>query len=244
MTTTSTDRRQGVTSGAAIKVPCRAATTAAVTLSGEQTVDGVALVDGDRCLVKDQASGVDNGIYMVVANTSWERDKDWDGTFDVKRGTLVYVTSGTQNAGFWAVTTADPITIGTTSVAIARARMQQENVPIACSDEITSISAGVGKITFRMPYAVALSNVKGSLTTAQGSGNIFTVDINKNGVSILSTKLTIDNTEKTSKTAATPAVISDTALAEDDEITIDVDQIGDGTAKGLKVYLIGLQPNA
>jgi len=56
---------------------------------------------------------------------------------------------------------------------------------------------------------------------------------------ILSTKLTIDNTEKTSTTAATAAVISDTALADDAEITIDIDQIGDGTAKGLKITLIG-----
>jgi len=52
-------------------------------------------------------------------------------------------------------------------------------------------------------------------------------------------KVTIDNTEKTSTTAATPAVISDTSIADDAEITIDIDQIGNGTAKGLKVTLIG-----
>jgi hypothetical protein len=77
------------------------------------------------------------------------------------------------------------------------------------------------------------------LTTAQSSGNIFTVDINEGGTSILSTKLTIDNTEKTSTTAATPPVISDSSLADDAEITVDIDQIGDGTAKGLKVTIIG-----
>jgi len=71
------------------------------------------------------------------------------------------------------------------------------------------------------------------------SKSIFTVDINDGGTTILSTKLTIDNTEKTSTTAETPAVISDTALADDAEITIDIDQVGDGTAKGLKVVLIG-----
>lgn len=81
--------------------------------------------------------------------------------------------------------------------------------------------------------------MRASLTTAQGEGNIFTVDINEAGVSILSTKLTIDNTEKTSTTAVTAAVISDSALADDAEITVDIDQIGDGTAKGLKVTLIG-----
>lgn len=112
-------------------------------------------------------------------------------------------------------------------------------IQVACSDETTAITAGTGKVTFRMPHAMTLTSVRASLTTAQASGNIFTVDINEGGVSILSTKLTIDNTEKTSTTAVTAPVISDTALADDAEITIDVDQIGDGTATGLKVTLIG-----
>ena len=110
---------------------------------------------------------------------------------------------------------------------------------VAASDESTALTTGAAKITFRMPRAVTLTSVRASLTTAQASGSIFTVDINESGTSILSTKLTIDNTEKTSFTAATPPVISDTALADDAEITIDIDQIGDGTAKGLKVMLIG-----
>ena len=112
-------------------------------------------------------------------------------------------------------------------------------IPIACSDESTALAAGVAKVTFRMPCAMTLVAVRASLTTAQASGSIFTVDINEGGTTILSTKLTIDNTEKTSTTAATPAVISDTALADDAEMTIDIDQVGDGTAAGLKVYLIG-----
>lgn len=113
-------------------------------------------------------------------------------------------------------------------------------IPIACSDETTALTAGSAKVTFRMPYAFTLSAVRASLTTAQSSGSILTVDINEGGASILSTKLTVDNTEKTSTTAATAAVISDSALANDAEITIDIDQVGDGTAKGLKVYLIGV----
>jgi hypothetical protein len=110
---------------------------------------------------------------------------------------------------------------------------------VAASDESTALTTGSAKITFRMPRAVTLTSVRASLTTAQASGNIFTVDINEGGTSILSTKLTIDNTEKTSTTAATPPVISDANLADDSEITIDIDQIGNGTATGLKVYLIG-----
>lgn len=112
-------------------------------------------------------------------------------------------------------------------------------IPIACGDETTPITAGAAKVTFRMPYALKNVTVKASLTTSQASGSIFTVDINEGGASILSTKLTIDNTEDTSATAAAPAVVSDAILAADAKITVDVDQIGDGTATGLKVYVIG-----
>lgn len=241
MTTTTTFRRQSVNAGLGIKAPVRVATTANITLSGLQTIDGVTVVADERVLVKDQTSGVDNGVYRAASST-WQRDVDFDGANDVKCGTLVYVTSGTTNKGFWAVTTSDSITIGTTSIAFARARMQQEMLPIACSDETSILTAGTGKVTFRMPYAMTLSSIKGSLTTAQTSGSIFTVDVNVNGTSILSTKLTIDNGEDTSATAATAAVLSTTSLAADDKVTIDIDQIGDGTATGLKVYLIGLQP--
>lgn len=112
-------------------------------------------------------------------------------------------------------------------------------IAIACSDETTALTVGAGKVTFRMPYAFTLTGIRASLTTAQGSGSLLTVDVNEAGVSVLSTLLTIDNTEKTSATAATAAVISGAALADDAEITVDIDQIGDGTAKGLKIYLIG-----
>ena len=119
------------------------------------------------------------------------------------------------------------------------ATAKTEYLTIACSDETTALTAGTAKITFRIPYAMTLTEVRANLNTAQTSGSVFTVDINENGSSILSTKLTIDNTEKTSTTASTSAVISDSSLADDAEITIDIDQVGNGTAKGLKVTLIG-----
>jgi hypothetical protein len=114
-----------------------------------------------------------------------------------------------------------------------------QSIIVACSDESTALTVGVAKVTFRMPYAFTLTSVRASLTTAQTSGSILTVDVNEGGTSILSTKLTVDNTEKTSTTAAVGPVISDAALADDAEITIDIDQLGDGTAKGLKIALIG-----
>jgi hypothetical protein len=111
---------------------------------------------------------------------------------------------------------------------------------LACSDETTALtSTGNPKATFRTPYAFTLTELpRASLTTTQSSGSILTVDINEGGTSILSTKLTIDNSEKTSTTAATAAVLSDSSLAGDAEITVDIDQVGTGGA-GLKVTLIG-----
>lgn len=117
------------------------------------------------------------------------------------------------------------------------ARWGVEYMTIAVGDETTAITTGTAKVTFRMPFAMTLSSVRASLTTASSSGTP-TVDINEAGASILSTKLTIDANEKTSASAATAAVISDTALADDAEMTIDIDVAGTGAA-GLKVTLIG-----
>ena len=123
---------------------------------------------------------------------------------------------------------------GVVSVAIP-----VESFVVAASDETTAITATTNKVKFRMPYAFTLTAVRASLSTAQASGNTFTVDINKNLATVLSTKLTIDNTATTSVGAGTPPVISVSSFADNDEVEIDVDQIGDGTAKGLKVTLIG-----
>jgi len=109
---------------------------------------------------------------------------------------------------------------------------------IAVGDETTVITTGITKVTIRMPYAMTLTGVRASLTTADNAE--VTVDINDSGTTIMaSTKLTIDSGEKTSVTAATPAVISDTALADDAEITIDIDAVG-SAGTGLKVTLLGI----
>ena len=168
----------------------------------------------------------------------------WDGTAweDVVGGG----GGGTGDVVGPASATADALVLfdGTTgklvkngTLTIPQVRLQ--SIIVACSDETTNLTTGTAKVTFRMPYAFTLTAVRASLSTAQTSGSILTVDINENGTTILSTKLTIDNTEKTSTTATTPPVISDSSLADDAEITIDIDQVGTAGAKGLKVALIG-----
>lgn len=114
-------------------------------------------------------------------------------------------------------------------------------VQVKVTDDSTALAAGTGKAIFRMATGFTLTAVRASLATAQTAGTLVTIDINEAGASILSTKLTLDNGERTSVTATTAPVLSDTALADDAEITIDIDAIGDGTAKGLTVTLIGYQ---
>jgi len=117
---------------------------------------------------------------------------------------------------------------------------QQEVIGIAVSDETTALTTGTAKATFRMPFAMTLTEVRATVTTAP-VGSTLIVDINDGGTTIMSTnKLSIDASEKTSETAATAPGITDSALADDAEITIDLDQVGSSTAgAGLKIWLIG-----
>ena len=113
-----TDRRRGVSGHAAFKLPCRLATTANITLSGLQSIDGLTTAAGDRVLVKDQSTGSENGIYEADTG-AWVRSTDCDGSRDVVQGTLVLVISGSVSAStVYQLTTADPL-IGTTSLTFA-----------------------------------------------------------------------------------------------------------------------------
>ena len=114
-----------------------------------------------------------------------------------------------------------------------------EVILLACSDETTALTVGTGKVTFRCPFAFTITGVSASVTTAP-VGSTIIIDINEAGSTILSTKLSIDASEKTSTSAASAAVISDANIAADAEITVDIDQIGSSTAgAGLKVKLDG-----
>jgi len=117
-------------------------------------------------------------------------------------------------------------------------------IVVSVSDETTLLTTGTAKVKFRMPHVFKLTGVRASVSTAP-TGSALTVDINENGSSVLSTKLTIDAGELTSTTAATAAVISDTLLADDAEITIDIDNVGSTVAgKGLKVTLLGARSSS
>lgn len=165
-------------------------------------------------------------------------------------GEILYVSTAT--AGYLTKTRPEPPYTPIQVAAVIKAHAStgtllvrptwgdgEERLIIACSDESSDLATATPAATFRMPCALTLTEVRASVKTAP-VGSAIQVDINESGSTILGTKLTIDAGEKTSTTAATPAVISDSALADDAEITIDIDAVGSSTAgAGLKVTLIG-----
>jgi len=158
-----------VAQGLDVKGSVRAATTGNITLSGTQTIDGVAVIAGDRVLVKDQSTAANNGIYVAAAG-SWSRAADAN-TWDELVGAFVFVEDGTvsDNSG-WVCTVTPGGTLGVTAVTFeqfsgagqitAGAGMVKVgntlNVQSASSsrivvgaDEIDLATTGVGAGTYR-----------------------------------------------------------------------------------------------
>src|SRR4051794_5165871 len=114
----ATDRRNGVTAALAYKAPALLATTANITLSGLQAIDGITTVADDRVLVKNQSVASQNGLYSASSGT-WQRCADGDGSGDWTLGSQVLVALGNTNAGLTYVQTCtdDPVVVGTSSIA-------------------------------------------------------------------------------------------------------------------------------
>lgn len=113
----ATDRLQGLNIGTAVKPPCYVASTANLTLSSTQVVDGIAVGSCERVLAKDQTDAKTNGIY-VADSAVWTRAKDFDGSRDAIPGTIVYVDRGSVGGNLMYVfnssSTAVNIDIGST----------------------------------------------------------------------------------------------------------------------------------
>jgi hypothetical protein len=108
----------------------------------------------------------------------------------------------------------------------------------AISDETTQITTGNTKLTFYAPYAMTIRNVYASLSSSGSTGSEF--DIENNGASIFSTKLTIDANEFHSSDASTQPTVSSPSVAEFDKLTVDILSAGTGSA-GAKIYITGLR---
>lgn len=137
------DRINGLTGNLGIKAPVRCATTANITLSGLQTIDSITVVAGDRVLVKNQTTQTENGIY-AASSTAWQREPDFNGNRDIVKGTLVRVNEGSVAAGkAYAVTTSDPITIGTSNLSFS-ASIAGSDLGTAAYENIGTSGSAIG----------------------------------------------------------------------------------------------------
>lgn len=106
--------------GLDVKDSVRVATTANITLSATQTIDGVAVAVGERVLVKNQTNGAENGIY-VVASGAWSRSADANSATTITAGMFTFVEEGTTNADSgWVLTTNGAINVGVTALSFTQ----------------------------------------------------------------------------------------------------------------------------
>lgn len=184
-----------------------------------------AAIGGSYALTLPLITGADTLAALGIAQT-------WTGV-----QTFTTPILGTPTSGTLTNCTGLPLA-GLTTAA------KTQFIAIAGSDETTVLGAAsttVPVATFHAPYGMTLTDIKAGLTTAGTGAALLTVDVHVAGTTVMSTtKVTVDATEKTSGTAATPPVLTTTTIAEDDLIEIFVDQLDtDNVATGLKVYLIG-----
>jgi len=146
----------GAINGLSWKAPCVAATTANIALTGTQTIDGVAVVAGNRVLVKNQTTASGNGIYVVAAG-AWARAAD-STTAAQLENEATYIDQGTTQAGTgWTMTTPLPITVGTTSLTYAQfsgAGTYSAGNGLTLTGNVFAVGAGTGILSTAGQVAV------------------------------------------------------------------------------------------
>lgn len=170
---------QSAASGIDPKDAVNAATTANITLSGAQTIDGVSVVAGNRVLVKNQTTASQNGIYVAAAG-AWSLASD-SVQGELTSGAMCLVLAGTVNGGTqWYLNTPDPITVGTTALTFVQfgaGGTYTAGNGIVLTGSAFSVGAGTGIVT-----AVGLTSIdttvvarKYATTIGDGSTQTFTI---------------------------------------------------------------------
>lgn len=164
----SVDRIQGLSGGLAIKAPVKAVSVANITLSGEQTVNSVAVVAGDRVLVAAQTDATENGIRDVSTGT-WTRAKDCNGPNDLVQGTIIPVAA-LADTTLYRVDTANPIVIGTTALTISALALG--NAGLTAAIEVSVAAAQLAETNAETAETNAAgSAAAASVSAAAGSGS-------------------------------------------------------------------------
>ena len=215
--------------GLDVKDSVRASTTANITLSGTQTIDGVSLVAGDRVLVKNQTTLADNGIYEVDAST-WSRTTDFDDNDEVTAGAFTFIEEGTTNADTgWVLSTADPITVGTTGLEFVQ--FSGAGTGVIAGDGLTKtgntldVGAGTGITVDATDVALDTSN---SRNVDHTSVDITAGDGITGGGDISATRTLTLGTPGTLTDATTNAV---TATSHTHAVTFPVDSVNTQTGE-------------
>jgi hypothetical protein len=174
-------------------------------------------------------------ISGIIVDTSFTDLEDAPSSYTDQALKLVRVNAtetGLEFVDGAASISFSPTTYTTsTNVQAAIEEVQEdaiiEFISMACSDVSTAIATGTNKANFAFNFNFTLLAVFGKLDTVC-TGSSFIFDINNGENSFLSTKLSIDASENTSLTAATPAVIDATYqdYTAGTKITVDFDQVG------------------
>jgi len=201
-----------VAAGLDIKASVKAATTGNITLSGEQTIDGISCVTGDRVLVKDQTDATQNGIY-VVSTGAWSRAADFN-TGTASWGAFTFVEEGSTNGGKGFVATAagksGAINIGTDNISFTvfsevgnytignGLQLSGNTVSVLAADSTINVSAsgvkvgviGSSNLGSQCVGAAALGAVAGNGLQG-GNGSVLavkaadtTISVDANGVKV------------------------------------------------------------
>ena len=194
------------------KASARAATTANITLSGAQTIDGVAVVATDRVLVKNQTVDTANGIYVAAAG-AWVRADDANTSALLSPGTFIFVEEGTLNGDAGYVMTADaPVTLGTTSLTwvqfsgagqvVAGAGLTKSNNTIDAVGTSNRITVAADSIDISTSY-VGQATITTLGTVATGTWQGTAVGVAYGGTGATSASAARANLDATTKVSAT-----------------------------------------
>jgi hypothetical protein len=186
-----------------------------------------------------------NSASWIDTNTTvWTYSADWNNAADTTRLDNTFFTVYTLSAGWQSANQqlADDSLSWydtTSTVQSNSANWQSSDLIFACSDESTNLFTTPSAVTFRMPYAMYLNEVRASVNIVP-TGSTITIDMKQGGTSIFSTPVTIDASEDTSTTAAVPAVIFNPNLTDNSKITVGITQVGStNPGAGLKLTLKG-----
>jgi len=243
---------QAAAAGIKWKNSVKAATTADITLSGEQTIDGIALVSGDRCLVKNQATASENGIYQVSAS-AWARTFDLDAWSEIPSASVTVEQGSTQADTSWTCTADQGGTLETTDIPWVLFNSTKNYTKDQTDAKVSAVN------TYDIPWIAGYDSdnaledlVAGDLipvlidrdiiiedvalyAETAPTGAAIQVDIELNGASIFSTNPEID---AGSNADDGNHVLSTTSVSAGSRLKPVVDQVGSTiTGQGLMITI-------